>query len=250
MQKNKWKKYYKDTYPAIWQKRALHYGFTDYHKIVLKLLGAKAGEKILDCGIGTGYPLAIHLAKKGIDITGIDIATSLLDKCYLNFKLEDLTVRCYQGDMDEGLPFIDNCFDRVYSISTTWYLLNIEKSLSEMFRVVKEGGVVLFDILNLLHISGFIHHYYSFLRNSTLIQKLKPSSHILKYRTPFRINKILKSLGPEYSIKGYFIFLLTSLPLLGNKADLSKYSKLFSYGLSNSSLRYFGSKLIYVCIKK
>ncbi len=97
MQKeNKWKKYYKEKYPEIWKKRVIHYGFTEYHKCILALLDAREGEQILECGIGTGAPLAISLANKGIQMTGVDISQDLLELCRKNFHKERLSVKCYE----------------------------------------------------------------------------------------------------------------------------------------------------------
>ncbi len=51
---------------------------------------------------------------------------------------EELSVKCYEIDMETtNLPFEDNSFDKVYSISTSWCLLNLKGVLSEMVRVMK-----------------------------------------------------------------------------------------------------------------
>ena len=244
MKTSEWKEYYKTKYPEIWEKEVLGYGFTEYHSTVLKLLRIQKNEHVLECGIGTGWPIALELPRSGADIMGVDIAKRILEECKLNFKKENLSVKCCQGDIEE-LPFRDNCFDKVYSISTTWYLTDIRQSLSEMFRVTKRGGILIFDILNLFHISWFVGHFYNIFRNSAIIQKIKPSRTLHKYRTPFFISKILRELGIGYIVRGYFIFLPVSMPLLCDKADLCRYSKMLSYGLSESCLKYFGSIFTY-----
>lgn len=246
---DKWREYYKSYYPERWKKRVLYYGFTEYHKIILKLIGTKKGEQVLECGIGTGYPLAICLAKAGANITGIDIAQSLLDQCRLNFQKEGLPINCLRGDIEQ-LPFEDGSFDRVYCISTTWYLPNIRKALSEMVRVTKRGGIIVFDIMNLFHISSLSIYAYNLIRNTTLVQKIRPSHGLNKYRSPSRIHRILKDLNVSYTVKGYYIFLPVCLPLLGYYADICKYSKTLSYGLADPSLKYFSSKLVYILKKE
>lgn len=252
MQKeDKWKEFYKKQYPKIWTERVKYYSFTEYHKRILQLLNAQKGEKILECGIGTGWPMAISLARNSTNITGIDISSDLLKQCQSNFQKEGLFLKCYELDMDKtDLPFEDNSFDKVYSISTTWYLLNIKKALSEMVRLTKSGGIIIFDILNILHVSSLCIWVYSFLRNSSVLQRIKPSHILHKYRLPFYINAILENLDVEYIVKGYYLFLPVCLPLLGDRADICKYSDTLSYKLSDSPLRYFGSKLVYVCKKK
>jgi len=212
---DKWKEFYRKKYPEIWKKRVIHYGFTEYHKHILALLDTQKGEQILECGIGTGVPLAISLANKGFKVTGVDISQDLLGLCQLNFEKESLTVKCCRIDMDtENLPFEDRSFDKVYSISTTWYLLDIKKVLSEMVRVTKSGGRIVFDILNILHVSSLCTWVYGFLRNSSIIERIKPSHMLHKYRSPFYISGILKNLGVEYIVKGYYLFLPVCLPIM------------------------------------
>ncbi len=246
-----WKEFYRTKYPGIWKKRVKHYGFTEYHREILRLLNAQEGEKILECGIGIGWPLAISLGRKGINITGVDISSELLEQCQTNFHKENLTIDCYKIDMDRtNLPFKDGSFDKVYFISTSWYLLNIKNALSEMVRVTKQKGLVIFDILNFFHISSLSIFTYNIIRNSKIVQKIKPSHSLHKYRSPFLVNKILKRLNVDYTIKGYYILLPVCFPLVGDRADICKYSHLFSYGLADSLIKYLGSKLVYICRKR
>ncbi len=148
------------------------------------------------------------------------------------------------------LPFEDNSFDKVYSIFTSWYLLNLQRVLSEMVRVTQHGGRIIFDILNIFHISSLCVWAYNFFRNSTFVQKIKPSQSLHKYRSPFHIGAILRDLSVDYKVKGYYLLLPVCLPLLGDKADICRYSDTLSYGLSDSPLKYFGSKLVYICEKR
>ena len=60
---------------------------------------------------------------------------------------------------------------------------------------------------------------------------------------------MLRNIGVDYKMKGFMILLPVRLPLLHDKVNLCKYSDLFSYGLQDSALRYFGAKLVYVCEK-
>lgn len=247
----KWKEFHRKKYPEIWGKRVIHYGFTEYHNCILEILRAQKGKQVLECGIGIGWPIAISLARKGAEITGVDISEKLLRQCEENSRKEQLLVKCYELDMDKtNLPFEGNSFDKVYSISTSWYLLNIKRALSEMVRVTRNKGKIIFDILDIFHISSLSVYLYNLLRNSTFIQRIKPSQSRHRYRSPFYISAILKDLPVDYISKGYYLFLPVCLPLLGDKADICKYSDTLSYRLADSLLRYFGSKLVYVCKKR
>jgi ubiquinone/menaquinone biosynthesis C-methylase UbiE len=58
----------------------------------------------------------------------------------------------------EDLPFQNDEFSLVYCFQSTWYFPNLDKAISEMFRVVKRGGYVVFDIQNLLSPQIFYSH--------------------------------------------------------------------------------------------
>ena len=139
MAETTWKDHYKYEYPKFWVNRVKEYGFSRYYQIILDLLDSKKGESVLECGIGTGEPFALRLAKEGIDVFGIDIAQTLLDECKKNAAEWNVDIDCVHGDI-ESMPFDDGSFDKTYCISTSWYLPNLEKALQEMFRVTKRGG--------------------------------------------------------------------------------------------------------------
>src|SRR5437868_7095825 len=65
--------------------------------------------RLLDIGCGAGQ-LTIPAAKRGIDVTGIDLAQNLVNQANARAKEEGLDVRIEQGDA-EALPFPDASFD-------------------------------------------------------------------------------------------------------------------------------------------
>ena len=82
----------------------------------------------------------------GYDIYGIDIAPTHVEM--VNKVLPNVNVSV--GD-SENLQFSDNFFNIVYCFRSTWYFTNLIKSISEMVRVVKNDGIVFFDIQNSYH---------------------------------------------------------------------------------------------------
>jgi len=77
--------------------------------------------------------------KKLISPNHIDIVKELLPN-----------INVSQGDA-ENLEFEDNFFDLVFCFRSTWYFPDVIKSISEMLRVVKNDGLVMFDIQNINH---------------------------------------------------------------------------------------------------
>lgn len=97
--------------------------------------GLKAGDKILDIGCGKGF-LLFDFAKvvPGIEVTGIDISEYAICNC--KEEIRD----CLQVGNATELPFSDNSFDLVYSLTTlhNLYCYELDKALREMERVGKQ----------------------------------------------------------------------------------------------------------------
>jgi len=243
-----WKENYIKEYHKFWIKkegiRIQHKESIIYHNLFLKRLHQKKGDKILDCGIGTGEPLAIKLAKKGCKVYGVDISKELIKKCNNNFKSVGLNNMNVTGDID-NLPFKNNTFDKVYSSSAIWRTPSLNKSLKELFRVTKNGGYFIFDVVNIFHITVLINF---------LITKFKKCINLptenWNFSTPFKMKRLLEKLSVDYSFEGYFILLPTGLPLLGRLGHLCRFSNTFSFKLSKTKLKYLANKLVYVCKKR
>lgn len=98
--------------------------------------GIKTGDKILDIGCGKGFLLyEISLLVPGVEIYGIDVSNYAIE----NAK-EEIRDRLQVGNATL-LPFPDNYFDFVFSITTLHNLHNydLDKALREMERVGKKN---------------------------------------------------------------------------------------------------------------
>ena len=104
-------------------------------------LNLAAGTKLLDVGCGAGQ-LTIPAAKRGIDVTGLDLAQNLVDQARARAKAEGLDVRVEQGDA-EALPFEDASYDVVMSLIGSMFAPRPDLVASEMVRVCLPGGKVI-----------------------------------------------------------------------------------------------------------
>lgn len=103
-------------------------------------LNLKPGMKVLDVGCGTGNQ-SIPAAKTGAGVTGVDIATNLLEQARERARRENLTVDFREGDA-EDLPFSDGVFDVVLSMFGAMFAPRPELVASELLRVAKPGGLI------------------------------------------------------------------------------------------------------------
>lgn len=109
---------------------------------VVKIVGKKQPENILDIATGTG-DLAINLASTNAkEIIGLDISNGMLEvgrKKITSKKLENI-ISMVIGD-SENLPFEDNTFDAITVAFGVRNFENLEKGLSEILRVLKPNGI-------------------------------------------------------------------------------------------------------------
>ena len=98
--------------------------------------GLKAGDKVLDVGCGKGFLLyEMSLLVPGLEIYGIDVS----DYAIANSK-EEIKDRLKIANANQ-LPFEDDYFDFVYSITTLHNLhsYDLDKAFREMERVGKKN---------------------------------------------------------------------------------------------------------------
>ena len=97
-----------------------------------------AGMTLLDVACGTGNT-AIPAARKGAVVTGVDIATNLLEQARERAAAEGLDASFDEGDA-EGLPYQPESFDAVTTMFGAMFAPRYKLVASEMARVLKPGG--------------------------------------------------------------------------------------------------------------
>lgn len=110
-------------------------------KLILEFLPIKSGMKILDLGTGSGY-LAFSIAEKypNAFIFGLDIVEKALEINRVKAekqRISNINFITYDG---VNFPFDDSEFDMVVSRYALHHFPDIQKSISEVSRVLKSGG--------------------------------------------------------------------------------------------------------------
>ena len=105
-----------------------------------RLLWGVKGQT-LEIGIGTGLNFPYY--PKGVQVFGIDLSENMLDEAH--YKAESLGIKPHLNEMDaEELAFPDKSFDTVLSTLTLCGMENPNQVISEMARVCKPDGRLLF----------------------------------------------------------------------------------------------------------
>jgi len=129
--------------------------------------GRYKGKKVLEIGCGMGT-MAMNWAKQGAHVTAVDLNPVAIEQTKNRFKLHDLKGTIKQCDANI-LDFKDESFDYVYSWGVLHHSPDLEKSLDELFRVLKtdgEFGIMLYNRHSFLHwymtefVEGFLHDEY------------------------------------------------------------------------------------------
>jgi len=115
-------------------------------ELLLEMLTPQADEFILDVGCGTGV-FSTDVLSCGAQIVGLDISHPMLVRAA--HKTADHQFVGVVGDM-VSLPFPDESFDKVFSMTAIEFVVNAEQAVAELNRVVRRGGTVVLTSLNSL----------------------------------------------------------------------------------------------------
>ncbi len=116
--------------------------------MLLNASGLKEG-RILDIGMGDCGCMSFFLARRGFNVIGIDHSPNAVHD-----SRKDAEKRKFKGIFEarlanaESLPFEDNEFDAVSAYHSMHHIDNLDKAISEMFRVCKNSGTILISDLH------------------------------------------------------------------------------------------------------
>lgn len=112
-----------------------------YHadiEMLCRLLDLKEGQRILEVGGDVGFNL-YELAGLQANCIDIDICPGSAEFVGSMADFYDLEIEALRGDTC-CLPFMDGCFDAVYSKDTFEHIWDCDCALHEQARVLKKGG--------------------------------------------------------------------------------------------------------------
>ncbi|OIP57777.1 MAG: hypothetical protein COX79_04270 [Candidatus Levybacteria bacterium CG_4_10_14_0_2_um_filter_36_16] len=181
----------------------------------------KLPRPILDVGCGFGEFALAFVDGKPVDV-GIDILAKNLYNTVKTKKYKNLVI----GDARE-MPFSDNTFGSIFSISTYEHITHPDKLLKESYRVLRPGGIIFLTLetdevdLNTFYrplfkkigIGSFskwctqsynrIFHRQTLLSKKEWIEKIKNAGFVIEKQQSIITPKVTKL---------FDIFLLTSWP--------------------------------------
>jgi ubiquinone/menaquinone biosynthesis C-methylase UbiE len=112
--------------------------------LLLQLLRPESDEFILDAGCGTGI-FTIDLLSLGTHVIGVDLSLPMLSRA--EKKARGYYFQAVLADMS-SLPFSENVFDKVVSVTALEFIEDAKRAIEELFRVTKKGGRIAVATLN------------------------------------------------------------------------------------------------------
>lgn len=134
--------------------------------VIAEFLKDKPAQVILELGCGTGH-WTEFLTHKGYEVIGIDISDAMLD---IARRKNLLGCKFMKADASE-LPFENNSFDTVVSITMLEFTGNIPKVLNEIHRVLKPQGNLILGCLNANSTLGKSKEHDDVFRNAHFFSK-------------------------------------------------------------------------------
>lgn len=123
---------------------------TQLYKFLQYCNESELEKVVLDCGAGGNCPPLALFAEHGYKTYGVELFDSQIEKAKKFEKEHGLILNIIKGDMKK-LPFEDKAISYVYSWGSIFHMkkTDIEKSINEIKRVLKPGGLCFVNFLSL-----------------------------------------------------------------------------------------------------
>ncbi len=193
----------------------MSFGMQKYCKnSAIKMLDIKSNSNVIDLCCGTGDLSAI-IKKFNPDcqITGIDFSENMLKIA----KSKHKNIQFWQGDVT-NLPYEDNFFDIAVMGFGLRNILNAEKSVEEVYRVLKPNGQFLHLDFGRKNLSSKIYETITPILTKIFTDNPKAYSYLIKSKREFPepqdLIKDFESKGFKLKKRKDFIFGVISAQLM------------------------------------
>lgn len=142
------REWFVDFQQDLWLRGKSHIDSAEEAKFIHKALRLRKGQRVLDAPCGEAR-IAVHLARAGVDVTGVDITKAFLARARRLFHREKLKGVFYHKDLRD-IEF-DGEFDAVFNwFGSFGYFPDKENAdvVMRFAKALKPGGKLLIDQVN------------------------------------------------------------------------------------------------------
>nr|VFJ67622.1 MAG: Ubiquinone/menaquinone biosynthesis C-methylase UbiE [Candidatus Kentron sp. FM]VFJ67803.1 MAG: Ubiquinone/menaquinone biosynthesis C-methylase UbiE [Candidatus Kentron sp. FM]VFK16773.1 MAG: Ubiquinone/menaquinone biosynthesis C-methylase UbiE [Candidatus Kentron sp. FM] len=150
-----------DFYRSFWDPDGtLHWGLWDREgdvtyiqaaqrmtEFIFSNSGIGKNSRVLDLGCGNGNSSFWLAEKTGCEVVGIDLANARIENAKQKSREYPFLKVYFQVASITDLPFEDNRFTHVWSEAALYHVHDLKKGLQEVYRVLEEQGIFVFDDL-------------------------------------------------------------------------------------------------------
>ena len=184
-----------DTIKKAYRRYARYYDFVFgkvFHpgrQTAVEHLHCRAGDRILEVGVGTGLSLSMY--PEHVKVTGIDLSGDMLNRAKEKVAHEKLTQVEALEQMDAlKMTFPDNSFDKVVAMYVATVVPDVTQLVKEVRRVCKPGGTII-----------FLNHFQN---KNPMIRKgealIQPLAKYLGFHPDFPMESFLEQTGFDVTV--------------------------------------------------
>ena len=119
-----------------------------------QIVGSWQGRTVLDLGCGGGF-MAEAIQKRGASVIGVDPALAAILAARAHASEQGVAIDYRLGN-GEAIPLADRSVDCVVCVDVLEHVTDLECVLDEIVRVMKPGGLFLFDTVNRSRLAAFV----------------------------------------------------------------------------------------------
>ena len=128
------------------QAKAMARGHKEIYRKTLEVMNPKKDDTYLEIGFGSGIFINKYMSHVS-KIAGIDYSEDMVKLASnINRKLVESGKAEFKHGSASSLPWADNEFTIVTAIEVFFFINETEKTLKEIFRVLKPGGRVIIEM--------------------------------------------------------------------------------------------------------
>lgn len=169
---------------------------------------------MLDLGCGPA-PICDFVLSQGARYVGMDVSQAMLDSVPRRDGVELKVGSC------EAIPYADGSFAVVVAMGLVEYFDDPSRTLSEIARVTKPGGLALITVPNKPSVNRMIMRHSGLLTMLYQMRKPAPRSIIHREFSPAELSSSMSKLGLRRIGQEFYDFKLITYPVTRISADFA-----------------------------
>ena len=140
---------------------------TPMYNATIELLKPSDNDIILDIGCGNGYVLNMLAKQYGGLYYGIDSSKSIIKIAYKfnHHFIKNGKITLLNENL-EIMNFTEKSFDKIYTINTVYFWEDLDKTMNQIFNLLKPNGLFINTLFSNETLSRFSHTRYGYKRFS------------------------------------------------------------------------------------